>query len=69
MSARTHYAGGLVYTAGRGGRTRVETRRGYPACCTGPKAEKIAWRGDIIYDRALVDCSRCRALLAREVRS
>lgn len=67
MSARVHYAGGLVYAAGRGGKRRVEMRRGYPVCCSGPKAEQIAWRGDIIWDRALVTCARCLALLAREV--
>lgn len=68
MSARTHYAGGLVYAAGRGGRRRIEMRPGLPVCCTGERAEKIAWRGDIIYSRELVDCPRCLALLAREVR-
>ena len=67
MSARTHYAGGLVYTAGRGGSRRVEVRRGYPVCCDGERAETILRRADIIWDRALVDCTRCLALIAREV--
>lgn len=66
MSARIHFVGGLVHTAGRA-RRRVEVRRGRPVCCTGERAESILWRADISWTREHVDCPRCLALLAREV--
>lgn len=58
-----HYAGGVLYRSGRHGSTRM--LRGWPACCSGDRAERIAAAGEQSVDIDHVTCARCRALWQR----
>lgn len=64
MNARpVHYSGGVLYCTGAQGCT--EMLPGWPACCSGRRAEKIAAAGEQSTDIARVTCPRCRDLWQR----
>lgn len=58
-----HYSGGVLYATGAQGCT--EMLPGWPACCYGDRAEKIAAAGEQSTDIARVTCAKCRALWQR----
>lgn len=60
-----HYAGGILYCSGRDRRGSTRMLPGWPACCSGRRAEKIAAAGEQSMDIARVTCARCRALWQR----
>jgi hypothetical protein len=59
----THWAGGVRYRVGREG--VVYMLPGWPACCSGDRAESIRAQHAQTFDRAAVTCARCRELLAK----
>jgi hypothetical protein len=58
-----HYAGGVLYRSGAEGCT--EMLPGWPACCSGDRARRIAAAGEQSTDIARVTCARCRDLWQR----
>jgi len=54
MSRAIHYSGGL---------DSPYRLRGWPACCSGERAERIAAQGRQTADRFQVTCSRCVRLI------
>lgn len=62
---KIHYAGGVLYCSGPGRRGSTRMLPGWPACCSGSRAEKIAAAGEQSSDIARVTCARCLALWHR----
>lgn len=58
-----HYSGGVLYATGAQGCT--EMLPGWPVCCSGPRAERIARAREQSTDIARVTCAKCRALWNR----
>lgn len=58
-----HYSGGVLYATGAQGCTQMLF--GWPACCSGRRAEKIADAGEQSMDIDRVTCARCRDLWQR----
>lgn len=58
-----HYSGGVLYATGAQGCT--EMLPGWPACCSGPRAEKIARASEQTTDIEHVTCAKCRSLWQR----
>jgi len=63
--AAIHYSGGLRSRSGRSG-VRVALP-GWPVCCSGLRAEEIAYRGDQTNDRSVVTCRACLRLIGKEL--
>lgn len=60
-----HYSGGVTYST-RGRVTRMV--RGFPACCSGPRAKRIAAEGNQTEDELRVTCGTCRRRLGAQQR-
>lgn len=58
-----HYSGGVLYRVGQRG--SAEHLPGWPACCSGDRARKIAADGEQSDTPAKVTCKRCLDLLRR----
>jgi len=58
---RTHYAGPLRWRSAAHG--IVVATRGFPVCCSGRAAIRIADAGTVTRDRPKVTCSNCRSRL------
>lgn len=59
---KTHFSASIAYRSR--GRT-VHTMDGYPVCCSGSAAQRIADAGNHTDDPLAVSCSRCLRLLDR----
>lgn len=60
-----HYAGGVLYRSGRTLRGCTRMLPGWPACCYGDRAEKIAADGEQSWDITRVTCPKCIDLARR----
>lgn len=58
-----HYSGGVLYRSGPRGST--ELLPGWPACCSGDRARKIAAAREQSDDQRKVTCARCLELIRR----
>lgn len=60
-----HYSGGVLFASGRDLRGCTTMLPGWPACCSGRRAEAIAAAGEQSTEIAQVTCLRCRHLWQR----
>lgn len=60
-----HWGGGLHYDTGR---RSVWYATGFPCCCSGEQARKIADSGTQSWTRERVTCKRCLAQIAKAER-
>lgn len=63
-----HYAGGVLYRSGRTLRGCTRMLPGWPACCYGDRAQRIADAGKQSTDIDRVTCARCLDLWQRSQR-
>lgn len=60
-----HYSGGVLYRSGRALRGCTHMLPGWPACCYGDRARRIADAGEQSTDPDRVTCARCLDLWRR----